>query len=109
MAIPEDDLEALRGRISMAIQRSTDLFADLTSLDEWLQVIMPALGRMTEGERQALVARLCGYDPGLPEHLQKLIQGLADLLGGLTVADGGQAWLRQHLARVETGDDEEAA
>jgi hypothetical protein len=109
MAIPEDHLEALRGRISATIQRGTNLFADLTSLDEWLQTLIPALGRMTERERQTFVAKLCGYDPALPEHLQQLIQGLADLLGGLTVADGGQAWLRQHLARVETGDDEEAA
>ena len=109
MSISEEQLEALRGRISTTIQRGTDLFADLTSLDEWLQALMPALGRMTESERQTFVAKLCGYDPALPDHLQKLIQGLADLLGGLTVADGGQAWLRQHLARVETGDDEEAA
>ena len=109
MSIPEDHVEALRARISTTIQRGTDLFADLTSLDEWLQALTPALGRMTEGERQAFVARLCGYDPALPEQLQKLIQGLADLLGGLTVTDGGQAWLRQHLARLEAGDDEEAA
>jgi hypothetical protein len=109
MPIPEDHLEALRGRISLAIQRSTDLFADLTSLDEWLQALMPALARMTESERRAFVARLCGYDPALPDHLQQLVQGLADLLGGLTVADGGEAWLRHHLTRLEAGEDDEAA
>ena len=109
MPIPEDHLEALRGRISTAIQRGTDLYADLTSLDEWLQTLMPGLARMTESERQAFVAKLCGYEAALPQHLQQLIQGLADLLGGLTVADGGQAWLRHHLSRLETGDGEEAA
>jgi hypothetical protein len=109
MAIPEDQLEPLRTRISTTIQRATDLFADLTSLDEWLQGLMPTLARMTESERQRFVARLCGYDPALPDHVQQLLQGLADLLGGLTSADGGQAWLRHHLTRLEAGDDDEAA
>ena len=109
MPIPEEQLEAVRARISTTIQRGTDLFADLTSLDEWLQELMPALARMTESERRAFVARLCGYDPALPDHLQQLVQGLADLLGGLTAADGGEAWLRHHLTRLEAGEDDEAA
>ena len=109
MPIPEDDLEALRARISTTIQRGADLFADLTSLDEWLQALLPALARMTESERRTFVARLCGYDPALPDHVQQLLQGLADLLGGLTTADGGQAWLRHHVTRLEAGDDEAAA
>jgi hypothetical protein len=109
MPIPEEHLETLRARISTTIQRGTDLFADLTSLDEWLQALMPELARMTETERRAFVARLCGYDAALPDHLQQLVQGLADLLGGLTAADGGQAWLRHHLAPLEAGEDEEAA
>ena len=109
MPIPEDQLEALRGRISTTIRRSTDLFADLTSLDEWLQELTPALARMTESERRTFVAKLCGYDPALPEHLQQLVQGLADLLAGLTAADGGQAWLRHHLTPLESGEEEAAA
>jgi hypothetical protein len=109
MPIPEDQLEPLRARISTTIRRSTDLFADLTSLDEWLQGLMPGLARLTESERRAFVARLCGYDPALPDHLQQLVQGLADLLGGLTATDGGEAWLRHHLTRLAAGEDDEAA
>jgi hypothetical protein len=109
MPIPEDHLEALCARISTTIRRSTDLFAELTSLDEWLQALMPALARMTESERRTFVAKLCGYDPALPDHLQQLVQGLADLLGGLTAADGGQAWLRHHLTPLEAGEEEAAA
>ena len=109
MAIQEADLVALRERITATIQRGTDLLGDLTALDDWLQVLMPTLARLSESERALLVARLCGYDASLPDRLQQLIGGLADLLAGLTASDGGEAWVRHHVARLEAGEETEAA
>jgi hypothetical protein len=109
MAIREADLVRLRERVTETIQRGTDLLADLESLDDWLQALMPGLARLPESERAAFFARLCGYDAALPDRLRQLIEGLADLVAGLTVSDGGEAWVRQHVARLESGDDTEAA
>jgi hypothetical protein len=100
---------ALRERITATIQRGTELLDDLTSLDDWLQMLMPSLARLSESERAALVARLCGYDASLSDRLRQLIEGLADLLAGLTATDGGEAWVRQHTARLEAGEESEAA
>jgi hypothetical protein len=55
------------------------------------------------------VARLCEYDETLPVRLHALVEGLADLLAGLTTTDGGKAWLQQHTARLEGGEPAEAA
>lgn len=104
-----EHLEDLRAYITAAIRRGTDLLADLKSLDDRLLRLLPMLSRMPESEREAFVARLCGYDPGLPERVRELVEGLADLLAGLTTADGGQGWLRQHLSRLESGEEAEAA
>ena len=109
MAIRESDLERLREQVTAAIQRGTDLIADLKSLDDGLQALMPALTRLSGSEREAFVARLCGYDAALPDRLRQLIEGLADLVAGLTGSDGAQAWVRQHVARLEAGEDTEAA
>ena len=109
MAIRERDLVRMRERVETAVQRATDLLADLTSLDDWLQDLMPALARLSESEREAAVARMCGYDASLPDELRELIDGLADLIAGLTASDGGQAWVRHHIARLEAGEDTEAA
>jgi hypothetical protein len=109
MAIRESDLERLREQVTAAIQRGTDLIADLKSLDDGLQALMPALSRLSESEREAFVARLCGYDAALPERLRQLIEGLADLVAGLTGSDAAHAWVRQHVARLEAGEDTEAA
>ena len=109
MAIRESDLERLREQVTAAIQRGTDLIADLKSLDDGLQALMPTLTRLSESEREALVARLCGYDAALPDRLRQLIEGLADLVAGLRESDGAQAWVRQHVARLEAGEDTEAA
>ncbi|HEY3098281.1 MAG TPA: hypothetical protein VGL14_05185 [Methylomirabilota bacterium] len=109
MPIQDADLVALREHVTATIQRGTDLLGDLTSLDEWLQVLMPTLARLSESERTAFVARLCGYDASLSDRLRQLIEGLADLLAGLTASDGGEAWVRQHVARLEAGEETEAA
>jgi hypothetical protein len=41
--------------------------------------------------------------------LAELVEGLADVVAGLTATDGGAAWLRHHLDRLAQGDAEEAA
>ena len=109
MAIQEADLVRVREHVTATIRRGTDLLADLKSLDDWLQALMPARARLTESEREAFVARLCGYDAALPDRLGQLIEGLADLVAGLTATDGGQAWVRQHVARLEAGEESDAA
>jgi hypothetical protein len=90
------------------VGRATDLLAALTTLDETLQLLLPALGSMTDAEREAFVARLCGYDADLPARLRTLVESLADVIAGLTGADAGGAWLEHHLARLEAGDEEAA-
>ena len=109
MATREADLVRMREHVAATIRRSADLLADLKSLDDWLQALMPALARLPESERAALVARLCGYDPALRDRLHDLIGGLADLVAGLTASDAGQAWVRQHVARLEAGEETDAA
>jgi hypothetical protein len=99
-----DRLERLRAQLTTTIQRGTDLIADLKSVDDWLQLVMPSLADMPNDERERYVARLCGYDEALPDKLRVLIESLADVLAGLTTADNGQAWLRHQLANLETGD-----
>ena len=109
MPIQDADLVALREHVTATIERGTGLLGDLASLDVWLQVLMPTLARLSESERAAFVARLCGYDASLSDRLRQLIEGLADLLAGLTASDGGEAWVRQHVARLEAGEETEAA
>jgi hypothetical protein len=109
MAIREADVDRLREQVTSSIQHGTELLADLNSLDDWLQTLMPTLARLPESEREAFVARLCGYDASLPDRLRALIEGLADLLAGLTASDGGEAWVRHHVTRVEAGEETEAA
>ena len=109
MATRETDLVNLRAHVTATIRRGTALLADLKSLDDGLQTLMPTLARLPASEREAMVARTCGFDPALPDRLRQLVEGLADLVAGLTATDGGQAWVRQHVARLEAGEDTEAA
>lgn len=95
--------------MTATIRRGTGLLSDLKSLDDGLQQLMPAISRLSESERETFVARLCGYDASLSEQIRQLIEGLADLVGGLTTSDGAQRWVRQHVTRLESGDDSEAA
>jgi hypothetical protein len=105
----ETDVERLRARVTTTIQRGTHLLADLKALDDRLVFLLPLLQDMPQSEREQFVARLCGYDAALPERLRELIEGLADLVAGLTATDGGAAWRRLHLERLAAGDTEEAA
>jgi hypothetical protein len=104
----ESDLERLRQHVERTIHHATELLGSLTSLDDALQVLLPSLASMTEGEREAYVARLCGYDDALPERLRELVESRADVIAGLTTTDHGRAWLDHHLARLQAGDDEAA-
>ena len=109
--MPDDEtaMEPLRAYVTSTIEHVTTLLEDLKALDEHLIVVLPVLQDMPESQRQEFVAKLCGYDPALPERLHGLIEGLADLLSGLTASDSGAAWLRHHFDRLAAGEAEEAA
>ena len=102
------DLERLRRHVERTIHHATKLLGGLTSLDDELQIMLPSLASMTEAEREAYVARLCGYDAALPERLRQLVESLADVIAGLTTADNGRAWLGHHLTRLEAGEEDAA-
>jgi hypothetical protein len=99
------EIEHLRARLTTTIQHGTKLIADLKALDEGFQMLMPSLAELTAAERETGIARLCGFDEALPERLETLVESLADVLAGLTTSDGGQAWLRHQLSRLDTGED----
>jgi hypothetical protein len=103
----ETDLDRLRTQVMATIQRGTDLLADLKALTAGLALLLPSLSELPPSEREQLVARLCGYDAALPERLRELIEGLADVVAGLTTSDGAAAWRRHQLERL--GGGEEAA
>jgi len=105
----ETELDRLRTRVTAAIQHGTDLLGDLKALDDGLALLLPPLSKLSASERDHAVARLCGYDPDLPERLRALIEGLADVVAGLTTTDGAAAWRRHQLERLGTGETEEAA
>jgi hypothetical protein len=105
----ETDLDRLRTQVTATIQRGTDLLADLKALAAGLTLLLPSLSELPASEREQLVARLCGYDAALPERLRELVEGLADVVAGLTTTDGAAAWRRHQLERLGAGDGEEAA
>ncbi len=109
MATQETDLERLRTQVTATMRRGTELLADLKALDAGLGVLLPSLSELPGSEREQLIARLCGYDAALPDRLHELIEGLADVVAGLTTTDGGAAWRRHHLERLGAGEAEEAA
>jgi hypothetical protein len=109
MTTHEQEIERLRALLTLTIRRVTELLGDLKSLDDRLLLLLPSLQELPESEREPFVARLCGYDPSLPDRLHELVGGLADVVAGLTASDGGGAWLRRHLDRLATGEAEEAA
>jgi hypothetical protein len=104
-----DRLEPFRSHVMATILHATDLLADLTSLDEALETLHAFPAALTETEREALMARLCGYDEDLPERLSQLVESLADLVAGLTSTDGVRAWLQQRMNRLAEGETAEAA
>ena len=103
-----DDFDRLRHHVEKTIRHATDLLVTLTSLDDALQLLMPSLADLTESQREVYVARLCGYDEGLPDRLRELVESLADVVAGMTPTDGGRAWLDHHLARLEAGEEDAA-
>ena len=109
MPTHETDLDGLRNQVTATIQRGTHLLADLKTLDAGLALLLPSLSKLSASERDQVVARLCGYDPALPDRLRALIEGLADVVAGLTTTDGAAAWRRHQLERLGAGDAEEAA
>jgi hypothetical protein len=106
---PATRAEILRRHVMQAIQHGTDLIADLQTLARAFEVLVPELAEATERERWAEVSRLAGLDTAVPEELAALVETLADVLAGLTSADGGEGWLAHQRARLQAGEDATAA
>jgi hypothetical protein len=109
MAMSAEQVEALREQVTCAIQRTTELIADLKMLADGLDALLPDDADRTELERWREVARLAALDPATPERLEALVEALADVLAGLTSADGGAHWLQRQRARLDAGEDAAAA
>jgi hypothetical protein len=111
MATPAATLrtDTLRQHVMQAAQHGTDLIADLQALARAFDVLVPELADATKRERWAEVARLTGLDVRVPDELAALVETLADILAGLTSADGGRAWLGHQRARLDAGEDDSAA
>lgn len=108
MATNETDLDPLRAQVTATIQRGSELLAHLKAVDAGLERLLPSLSKLPASEREQVVARLCGYDPDLPDRLRALVEGLADVVAGLTTTDGAAAWRRHHLERLGSGETEAA-
>jgi len=109
MASTTKQAEALREQVTRAIQRTTNLIADLKTLAEGLETLLPEGPQRTEPERWREVARLAALDEGTLERLEGLVEALADVLAGLTSADNGGNWLARQRARLASGEDVAAA
>jgi hypothetical protein len=101
--------EILREHVTRAIQRSTDLIADLKAFTDALAPRLPEAADGTEPERWLAVAHLTGLDDTMLERLEALVEALADVLAGLSSADGGAAWLQHRRSRLAAGEDDAAA
>jgi hypothetical protein len=109
MATAPPKTEDLREQVTQAIQRTTDLIVDLKGVADALASLVPETADATEVERWTEVARLAGFDAGTLERLEAVVETLADVLAGLTSADGGVAWLQHQRARLDAGEDATAA
>jgi hypothetical protein len=109
MASTPRHAEALREQVQRTIERTTSLIADLNSLAEALETLLPESSARTETERWPDVARLAALDESMPERLEALVEALADVLAGLTSADDGAHWLAHQRARLAAGEDAAAA
>jgi len=102
-------VEALREQVSRTINHTTDLIADLKTLADGLDTLLPDGPARTETERWREVAQLAALDEATPERLEALVEALADILAGLTSADSGAHWLAHQRARLTAGEDTAAA
>ena len=109
MATSVTQTEELREQVTRAIQRTTDLIADLKALADALASLVPETADATEVERWEEVARLAGLDESTLERLEAVVETLADVLAGLSSTDGGAGWLQHRRARLESGEDAAAA
>jgi hypothetical protein len=105
-----DPVDRIRARVTATILHATKLLADLKAIDEALQTLKPALGWMTNDERDSYVARLCGCDEQLAERLRNLVESLAGRpFSGAYHRRRGWTWLEQRTARLESDETIEAA
>jgi hypothetical protein len=109
MASTPKQTEVLREQVGRAIKRSTDLIADLKTLADGLDTLLPESSSHTQSERWHGAARLAALDETTLERLEALVEALADVLAGLTEADNGAHWLAQRRARLAAGEDSAAA
>ena len=90
-------LDAFRIQLSDTIEHGTELLVDLKVLNDSFPKLLPLLANLSERQRATEIAVLCGFNPGLPTDLHQLFESLADVLGGLSAADGGEARLRRQI------------
>ena len=102
-------LDAFRTQLSDTIEHGTELLVDLKALNDSFPKLLPLLANLSERQRATEIAVLCGFNPGLPTDLHQLIESLADVLGGLTAADGGEAWLRRQVDALQMPGESSAA
>ena len=98
-----------RAVASFTIEHGTELLVDLKALNDSFPKLLPLLANLSERQRATEIAVLCGFNPGLPTDLHQLIESLADLLAGLTAADGGEAWRRRQIDALQAPGDSSAA
>jgi hypothetical protein len=111
MSVPAPPVRAeiLRSRVLQAIKHGTALIADLKALTEAFEPMLPDLADRPETQRWAEVARITSLDVTIPDDLAALVETLADVLAGVSWADGGEAWLEHQRARLNAGEDPAAA
>ena len=104
-----ENLDTLRTQLTDTIEHGTELLVGLKALNDSFPKLLPVLADLSESERATEIAVLCGFHPLLRTYLHQLIESLADVLGGLTAADGGEAWLRRQIDTLQTpGESSEA-
>ena len=109
MKTTSKSLGAFRTQLSDTIEHGAELLVGLKTLNDAFPTLLPPLEILPARERAKQVAVLCGFSPDLPADLHQLIESLADILGGLTAADGGEAWLRRQIDAPQAPGDSSAA
>ena len=109
MASTPQQAEALREQATAAIQRTTQLIAELQALTDGLVTLLADDVERTEAERWRDAARLAGIDDMALERLEALVEALADVVAGLTSDDNGAHWRAHRLAQLAAGEEDPAA